>query len=83
MGDPQVIDNGSVIGCTYPPASGTKSVILRFQTGSSAGSFTAGRDGYAANAMKTSDFPGFAEQAYTNVLSAGSITTNTLVARKG
>jgi hypothetical protein len=32
--------------------------------------------------LQTNDFPGFADQAYTNTMSALGITTNTLVARK-
>jgi hypothetical protein len=33
--------------------------------------------------MQTTDLPGFADQAYTNVLKAGSHVTNTVVALKG
>jgi hypothetical protein len=77
-------DNGSVTVCTYPPAAGsTHTVLIRFETDSSAAAFKAARDSYAPQNMQTADFPGFVDEAYTNSISALNITTNTLVARKG
>jgi hypothetical protein len=87
VGAPSATDNGgSVLVCTYPPAPGaSKTVIVRFDTGSSAAQFKTTRDGYAPQNMQTTDFPGFGDEAYTNTISVSNlgITTNTLVARKG
>jgi hypothetical protein len=87
VGTPSKTDNGgSVVVCTYPPAPGaTKTVIVRFDTDSSATQFKTTRDGYAPQNMQTTDFPGFGDEAYTNTISVSNlgITTNTLVARKG
>ena len=79
-------DGGSVVMCTFPPAPGaSKTVIVRFDTDSSATQFKTTRDGYAPQNMQTTDFPGFGDEAYTNTISVSNlgITTNTLVARKG
>jgi hypothetical protein len=85
VGAPSASDNGgSVLVCTYPPASGaTKTVLVRFDTGSDAAQFKTARDSYATQNLTTTDYPGFADQAYTSTISAIGITTNTLVARKG
>jgi hypothetical protein len=83
---PSANDNGSVLVCTYPPAPGaSKTALVRFDTDSSAARFKTTRDGYAPQNMQTADFPGFADEAYTNTISVSNlgITTNTLVARKG
>jgi hypothetical protein len=77
-------DNDSVLVCTYPPAAGSsKTVLVRFDTDSGADQFKTARDAYATQNMQTANFPGFADEAYTNTISAIGITTNTLVARKG
>jgi len=86
VGAPSATDNGSVLVCTYPPAPGaSKTVIVRFDTDSSAAQFKTTRDGYAPQNVQTTDFPGFGDEAYTNTISVSNlgITTNTLVARKG
>jgi hypothetical protein len=76
--------NDTVTMCQYDPAPGaSKTVILRIDTASSAAKFQQTRDTYAPQKMSTTDYPGFADQAYTNTISAAGITTNTLVARKG
>jgi hypothetical protein len=76
--------NDTVTMCQYGPVpGGTRSVILRIDTASSAEKFQQTRDGYASQQMTTTDYPGFGDQAYTNTISAIGITTNTLVARKG
>jgi hypothetical protein len=87
VGTTSKTDNGgSVVVCAYPPAPGaSKTVIVRFDTDSSAAQFKTTRDGYAPQNMQTTDFPGFGDEAYTNTISVSNlgITTNTLVARKG
>jgi hypothetical protein len=86
VGEASPNQSGSVLVCTYPPAAGsTKTVIVRFDTDSSAAHFKSTRDGYAPQNMQTTDFPGFGDEAYTNTISVSNlnITTNTLVARKG
>jgi hypothetical protein len=45
--------------------------------------FDQGRHISDTNNIPTSDLPGFQDVAYTSVLKAGSITTNTVVALKG
>jgi hypothetical protein len=86
VADPSANNNASVLVCTYPPApGGSKTVILRFDTESTAAQFKSTRDGYAPQNMQTTDYPGFGDEAYTNTISVSNlnITTNTLVARKG
>jgi hypothetical protein len=84
VGTPSATDNGSVLVCTYPPVPGaTRTVIVRFDTGSSAAQFKTTRDGYATQNMQTTDYPGFGDEAYTSTISAIGIRTNTLDARKG
>ncbi|MFG2040438.1 hypothetical protein [Dactylosporangium sp. NPDC048998] len=77
-GDPEEQDNGSVTVCTY---SGT--TIVRFDTATDAAAFATEKQTYAPHGMKTTDIPGFADEAYYATLSAVGITTNTVVARKG
>jgi hypothetical protein len=73
-----------VLVCTYSPSAGaTGTVIVRIDTASSAAQFKTTRDSYATQNMQTADYPGFGDEAYTNVISAIGITTNTLAARKG
>jgi hypothetical protein len=87
VGKPSATDDGgSVLVCTYPPPPGaSKTVIVRFDTDSTAAQFKTTRDGYAPQNMQTTDFPGFGDEAYTNTISVSNlgITTNTLVTRKG
>jgi hypothetical protein len=84
VGAPAATDNESVEMCNYPPAPGsTGSVIVRWDTASSADQFKITRDGYATQNMQTADYPGFGDQAYTSTISAIGITTNTLDVRKG
>lgn len=81
--DPQVQDLNTVVVCRYSPSSGTGSVVLRMQTDMSPTAFKQARGVSDANGIATSDLPGFADDAYTSVLKAGSIVTNTVVALKG
>ena len=74
---------GAVVVCRYSPASGSGSVVVRVQTDMSATAFKEGRAISDANGMPTTDLPGFADQAYTNVLKAGTHVTNTVIALKG
>jgi len=81
---PTADTNDSVLVCTYSPAGGASgTVILRFDTASSAQQYKTTRDGYATQNMTTTDYPGFGDEAYTSSISALNITTNTLDARKG
>lgn len=82
LGAPQQTLNGTVTVCTYQgPKAGQ--VIVRFQTGDNATTFAAGRKAFDANHEPTKDYPGFADEAYTNTLGSGGLTLNTLVARQG
>ena len=84
VAEPSATENGSVLVCTYSPAPGASdTVILRIDTASGAEQFQTTRDQYATQNMQTADYPGFADEAYTNSISAIGITTNTLVARMG
>lgn len=84
VGNPQVQDNGNtIIVCTYPPATGIGTVLIRIQTDRSDGDFTAARAASDANGIPTKDLPGFEDKAYSSVLSAAGIVTNTVVALKG
>jgi hypothetical protein len=81
---PSPNQNDTVLVCTYSPAAGaTGTVIVRIDTASSADQFKTTRDGYATQNMQTADYPGFGDEAYTNIISAIGITTNTLATRKG
>lgn len=82
LGDPQQTLNGSVTVCSYQgPKAGQ--VIVRFQTGDNTATFDAGRKAFDANHEPTKDYPGFADEAYTNTLGSGGFVLNTLVARQG
>jgi hypothetical protein len=81
---PTVQENGTVLVCTYQPVPGAiDTVLVRFETASSAEQFRDTRETYAEHEMQTQDYPGFADEAYTNTLAAAGLTTNTLVARQG
>jgi hypothetical protein len=83
VGNPSAQTLTNVVVCTYRPTSGTGTVILRIQTHRTAADFTTAQGQSDAQGIKTTDLPGFEDKAYTSVLSAGSITTNTVVALKG
>jgi hypothetical protein len=84
VGDPssQSLDN-TIVVCTYSPTSGIGTVIIRIQTDRTDADFTSARAASDTQGIKTSDLPGFEDKAYTSVISAASITTNTVVALKG
>jgi hypothetical protein len=80
VGDPEEQDNGTVTVCTY---TGGGTTIVRFDTATDAGSFATEKQGFAPQGMQTVDISGFGDEAYSAVLSAAGITTNTVVVRKG
>jgi hypothetical protein len=83
VGTPSAQTLDDVVVCTYSPTTGIGTVILRIQNDRSADDFTTARGQSDAQGIKTADLAGFEDKAYTSVLSAGSITTNTVVALKG
>ena len=83
VGDPQAQNLTKIVVCRYSPTTGTGSVVVRIQTDMSRTVFDQGRRTSDANNIPTADLPGFQDAAYTSVLKAGSIVTNTVVAIKG
>lgn len=83
VGEPQETDNGRVVTCLYAPGADSSAVTVRFQTGTGAAEFTAGRQGFASTNQPTTDVPGFADEAYSSTLGSGAMAVNTLVARRG
>ena len=83
VSDPEVQNLTKVVVCRYKPSSGTGSVVVRIQTDMSAQTFATSRSLSDTNGIPTADLPGFQDNAYTSVLTAGSIVTNTVVALKG
>jgi hypothetical protein len=83
VSDPEAQNLNKVVVCRYKPTSGTGSVVVRIQTDMSPQTFATSRSLSDTNGIPTSDLPGFQDNAYTSVLKAGSIVTNTLVALKG
>jgi hypothetical protein len=83
VGDPQAQNLTHIVVCRYSPTTGTGAVVVRIQTDMSRTVFDQGRHTSDASNLPTSDLPGFQDVAYTSVLKAGSITTNTVVALKG
>lgn len=84
VGDPssQSLES-TIVVCTYSPTSGIGTVIIRIQTDRADADFDTARAQSDAQGIKTSDLPGFEDKAYTSVLKAASIVTNTVVALKG
>jgi hypothetical protein len=84
VGDPssQSLDT-TIVVCTYSPTSGVGTVIIRIQTDRANADFDTARAQSDSQGIKTSDLQGFEDKAYTSVISAASITTNTVVALKG
>jgi len=79
VANPDETDNGSVTMCSY----GGGTTIVRFDTATNATSFAVEKQGFATQGMTTTDISGFGDEAYSSILSAGGITTNTVVVRKG
>jgi hypothetical protein len=84
VGDPssQSVES-TIVACTYTPTSGIGTVIIRIQTDRADADFASARAQSDAQGIKTTDLPGFEDKAYTSVLKAASIVTNTVVALKG
>jgi hypothetical protein len=84
VGEAKAQELGIVVVCRYEPTPGnTGNVIVRFQSKTTSALFTESRAVSDRSGLTTSDFPGFVDDAYTNVIAIGSHVTNTLVARKG
>jgi hypothetical protein len=84
VGNAQAQDLHTIVVCRYSPVGGgTGNVVIRIQTDMSRATFDQARQLSDANHIPTTDLPGFQDTAYTSVLSAGTITTNTVVALKG
>jgi len=84
VGDPkeQLVGHGAV--CRYAPVAGGKgNVIVRIQTDTTRALFDQGRSTSDHNGIPTADLAAFEDAAYTSTISAGSVTTNTVVALKG
>ena len=84
VGDPQeqLVGHGAV--CRYAPVAGAKgNVIVRIQTDTTRALFDQGRATSDSSGLPTTNLPGFEDAAYTSTISAGSVTTNTVVALKG
>src|SRR5689334_16615296 len=83
VGDPKAQELCKFEVCRYDPAGGRRdNVVVRIQTHMSRDTFDKGRKISDDTGLKTTDLPGFQDAAYTRVLSAGSVTTNTVVALK-
>lgn len=84
LGAPAQTTAGSATACEYKgPKAGA--VIIRIQTGDTAGLFAAERKTFDTTGQPTKDYPGFGDQAFTNVrhMPLSMPDMNTLVARKG
>lgn len=71
----------TVVVCDYKGAK-VGLVKVRIQTDSSAAAFAVDKKGFTAQQMKTAD-ESFVDEAFSNVVTAGSSTITTLVARRG
>ena len=83
VGPPTTQTNGTVTVCTYNSTSPIQTVILRVDTGSSAGTFTAEKAQSAAHGEAVTTAPGVGDDAYSSTISGGGFTTNTFAVRKG
>lgn len=83
MGAPAAQTNGSVTVCTYKSTSPIQVVIVRVDTGSTAGAFAAGKTQTAAAGGAVTPVTGVGDGAYSLTLSIGGFTTTSFVVRKG
>ena len=81
MGAPSKVVNDTVTVCTYRQSAGT--VIVRFDTASSAAKFAAAKAGFGSHGETAVTASGFGDEAFTSTLGAGNYTTSTIVVRKG
>jgi hypothetical protein len=79
---PKVINNGPVVGCTYPSPTAFI-VIVRFETDTDAATFARAKAGFTQNKLPVTDVVGFQDEAYSSTTGSGDHLVNTLVARKG
>ena len=75
--------NPPVSVCTYSGGTPFRTVIVRAQGGQDAAGFALEKEAFNRNGQTTTDVPGYGDEAYSSVLTAGSISVSTLVARKG
>jgi hypothetical protein len=83
VGAPETQTNGSVTVCTYHSTSPIQSVIVRVDTSSSSGAFTAGKAQSAAAGEAVTAIAGVGDGAYSLSISGGGFTTNSFVVLKG
>jgi hypothetical protein len=83
VGDPQPDSQGATVICRYAPTASSNAVVIRIQTDMSPSTFRQARTVSDAAGLPTTDLPGFADIAYTSVLGAGTLATNTVVALAG
>jgi hypothetical protein len=69
--------------CRYAVDGNPSGVIVRFQTGETAGTFEAEKSNFHTSDQETTDLPGVGDEAFTSTLGAGSIVTNTVMTRQG
>jgi hypothetical protein len=82
MGAPQSDVNGSVTVCTYKSINPPQSVIVRIDTSTDASAFVAPKSQFVTQG-ETTAVSGLGDQAFSSALSAGSITSGTIVVLKG
>ena len=78
-----VQNNGVVRVCQFSPAGSTGSAIVRFQGQDTAAKFATAKEIFKNSGQTPTDVTGLGDEAYSSSLSGGSITINTIVARKG
>ena len=84
VGAPVSQVTGPVTVCTYTGAGTAPSTVLvRFATGSTAGSFAAAKAAFAGHQEPTSDVAGLGKAAYSSTLSTGGLVQNTIVVLQG
>jgi hypothetical protein len=69
--------------CRYAVGGNESGVIVRFQTGETAGTFEAEKSNFHTSGQQTTDLAGVGDEAFTSTLGAGSIVTNTVMTRQG
>jgi hypothetical protein len=80
---PVATQSGPVLVCTYGMPGKGSLVIVRFQTGEAAATFTAARKQPDAHGEATKTYAGLGLPAYTSVVGSGGYATSTAVVLKG
>jgi len=83
VGAPSTQNNGSVTVCTYRSTTPIQTVIIRVDTGSSAGTFAAEKSQASMGGQTVTAVTGVGDDAYATTLSGGGFTTNTFAVRVG